>query len=92
MLYECDQRFDVMENFENFCELNKALLFVSARAHTQKHSDICRVSSDARSFAKGRKKPSPHTLNMFAILLSFLSLRFSISSEHDLERAKYSYM
>ena len=24
MLYACDQRFDVTENLENFCELNKA--------------------------------------------------------------------
>ena len=25
MLHACDQRFDVMGNLENFCELNKAL-------------------------------------------------------------------
>jgi len=25
MLQACDQRFDVTENLENFCELNKAL-------------------------------------------------------------------
>ena len=25
MLHACDQRFDVTENLENFCELNKAL-------------------------------------------------------------------
>ena len=24
MFHACDQRFDVMENLENFCELNKA--------------------------------------------------------------------
>ena len=24
MLYACDQRFDVTENLENFCQLNKA--------------------------------------------------------------------
>ena len=24
MLYACDQKFDVTENLENFCELNKA--------------------------------------------------------------------
>ena len=27
MLHACDQRFDVTGNLENFCELNKALLF-----------------------------------------------------------------
>jgi len=26
MLHACDQRFDVTGNFENFCELNKALV------------------------------------------------------------------
>ena len=26
MHHACDQRFDVMGNLENFCELNKALL------------------------------------------------------------------
>ena len=25
MLHACDQRFDVIGNFKNFCELNKAL-------------------------------------------------------------------
>jgi len=26
MLHACDQKFDVTENLENFCELNKASL------------------------------------------------------------------
>ena len=28
MLHVCDQRFDVTENLENFCELNKAIIGV----------------------------------------------------------------
>ena len=28
MLHACDQRFDVTENLENFCELNKAIVLL----------------------------------------------------------------
>ena len=28
MLHACDQRFDVTGNLENFCELNKALVWL----------------------------------------------------------------
>jgi len=37
MLHVCNQRFDMTENFENFCELNKAL-YMYMQKYRQMHN------------------------------------------------------
>ena len=40
MLHACNQRFDVTENLENFCELNKAIV-----ADKLKRTSLCEIST-----------------------------------------------
>ena len=38
MHHACDQRFDVTENLENFCKLNKASLVHDLRVKAERHT------------------------------------------------------
>ncbi|KAG0520891.1 hypothetical protein BDA96_08G113600 [Sorghum bicolor] len=63
MLHACDQRFDVTGNLENFCELNKALIYL--------HSHYLR-EKPVQTMAKKSKRGYFSYMQLYFLVVSLL--------------------
>ncbi|OQU79159.1 hypothetical protein SORBI_3008G102466 [Sorghum bicolor] len=63
MLHACDQRFDVTGNLENFCELNKALIYL--------HSQYLR-EKPVQTMAKKSKRGYFSYMQLYFLVVSLL--------------------